>query len=323
MNILDLIQASAGQTPGFGDEAGGIPADIEVVAEPKRKIAVDERDEPGPRKTDELIKRSGLFGVKGTLRDVLGTLGDAFLVGSGNKQIYGPQREKEKLQSAMYGFTNDPQAAAERVALVDPALGRELNQDYQTQQRYAQQSALQQQQLLAQKAAVAAKGATLVGSYARTLNSPEKYKLGRAGLQKVIDQYGLDVTLPEEYDENSLSDLFTRGQTPDQLVDNDRADRGLESQNSARAASTSVARQRAAEQARHNRAMEARPTSSSQPRPKSATNVDAEVLQKIRDGSATPAEKAYYNDRLKRGGGKTSAKRTPPPLPPGFQLKTK
>lgn len=59
--------------------------------------------------------RQGLFGMKGTLRDVIGILGDSFLVQSGNAPMYAPQRMRELQQDQMVGFTNDPMAAAERV----------------------------------------------------------------------------------------------------------------------------------------------------------------------------------------------------------------
>lgn len=61
-------------------------------------------------------QRKGMFGMKGTLRDVVGLLGDAFLVQGGGKALYGPQRERERLADAMTGFTQQPQAASERVA---------------------------------------------------------------------------------------------------------------------------------------------------------------------------------------------------------------
>lgn len=60
-------------------------------------------------------KRSGMFGMKGTLREVLGTLGDAFLVQSGNKPVYAPRKEQERNMDAMAGFTASPLAAVERL----------------------------------------------------------------------------------------------------------------------------------------------------------------------------------------------------------------
>lgn len=95
------------------------------------------------KQTEEASDRRGLFGTRGTLRDILGVLGDAFLVQSGNKPVYGPSRRREQVSDAMAGFTVDPVAAAERVAYYDPMLGQELLSEAQTQRtRQAQQESL-------------------------------------------------------------------------------------------------------------------------------------------------------------------------------------
>lgn len=49
-------------------------------------------------------ERKGLFGVKGTLRDILGLIGDAFLVQSGNKPMYAPRRDEERKAEALHSF---------------------------------------------------------------------------------------------------------------------------------------------------------------------------------------------------------------------------
>lgn len=59
---------------------------------------------------------SNLIGAKGTLRDVLGTLGDAFLIQSGHQPIHAEQRYREQIANAAAGFENDPGAAASRLA---------------------------------------------------------------------------------------------------------------------------------------------------------------------------------------------------------------
>lgn len=69
---------------------------------------------------EEAAEHKGVFGVKGTLRDVLGVLGDAFLVQGGSDAIYRPQRQQEKLSDAVAGSTVDPVAAQERAMGVDP-----------------------------------------------------------------------------------------------------------------------------------------------------------------------------------------------------------
>ncbi len=123
-------------------------ATSEIVVPMNRKPAVSSRDadvctrllgnppaieatEQAVRKGQEVSDRRGLFGMKGTLRDVIGLVGDAFLVQSGNAPVYAPRRRQEQISGAMAGFTEDPLAASERTAYFDPALGRELYHDYE------------------------------------------------------------------------------------------------------------------------------------------------------------------------------------------------
>ena len=75
----------------------------------------------------------GMFGLKGTLRDVLGLAGDAFLLQAGRNPMYMPKRRQERLSDAMAGFTQDPQSAIERIAGLNPALAQEMNQQYNAQ----------------------------------------------------------------------------------------------------------------------------------------------------------------------------------------------
>lgn len=83
----------------------------------------------------EIVPREGLFGTKGTLRDILGTLGDAFLVQSGNNPMYGPRRREEKIGDAMYGFSQNPVQAIERLAAMGyPEQAAALQQQYSADQ---------------------------------------------------------------------------------------------------------------------------------------------------------------------------------------------
>lgn len=64
-------------------------------------------------------ERKGRFGVRGTLRDILGTVGDAFLVQAGKDPLYYNRRQQERQGDAMAGFTQggeSAQAAMERLA---------------------------------------------------------------------------------------------------------------------------------------------------------------------------------------------------------------
>jgi hypothetical protein len=82
------------------------------------------------RRGEEASDRRGMFGMRGTLRDVVGLLGDAFLVQSGNNPMYMPTRQKERFSDAMAGASNNPMAAYERAMGVDPGSAEEFYQNY-------------------------------------------------------------------------------------------------------------------------------------------------------------------------------------------------
>lgn len=151
-------------------------------------------------------QRKGMFGMKGTLRDVVGLLGDAFLVQGGGKAMYGPQRERERLADAMTGFTQQPQAASERVAyngFADEA--SKLWNDTQTQQ-------INQGTLAAKQEEIARKAledgdqrykqyATLFSQYAGSADA-ETWPRAKEILKTLKQRGGLgeEFVIPDEYD---------------------------------------------------------------------------------------------------------------------------
>lgn len=81
--------------------------------------------------------RRGVFGTKGTLRDILGTIGDAFLVGGGGERMYYPMRQQEKWADAMAGFSQGGEAersAIERAMRIDPERTTEFLKQQQMNQ---------------------------------------------------------------------------------------------------------------------------------------------------------------------------------------------
>lgn len=68
----------------------------------------------------------GMFGVHGVPRDILGLLGDAFLVQSGHKPVYSAARQDEKEADAMGNFATDPLQAAQRLAAENPEAARDF-----------------------------------------------------------------------------------------------------------------------------------------------------------------------------------------------------
>ena len=143
MALPPFLQQALGMGPVPTDPMAADEIVVEARAPRGPDIYEDDRIPPSPQMMEEMVPRQGMFGTKGTLRDILGVVGDAFLTQSGNERVYAPQRQREKLGDAMYGFAENPLAAIERMALVDPAAAQAARENYQQQQlRQAQQESL-------------------------------------------------------------------------------------------------------------------------------------------------------------------------------------
>lgn len=184
------------------------------------------------QRNDKEVEHKGMFGIKGTLREVLGTVGDVFLVGAGNKPIYMPQRQREREGDALAGFTQSPRGAAERMTAVNPELARLLGNDVATQE-VAQMNA----QRMAEKEAAArkAKGIDLLSRAAGSVNNETYLSSGdRKGMREImqglVDSYGLgdEYKLPETYDENWMRTLQYSGMPAQSQVSAGQKDRGLD-----------------------------------------------------------------------------------------------
>lgn len=88
-------------------------------------------NQPNPAAAMQPPVHKGLFGMKGTLRDIVGILGDALIAGGGGKgPIYMPQRQRERISDAMLGYQNDPQQTIATVAGLDPETATSLQRNY-------------------------------------------------------------------------------------------------------------------------------------------------------------------------------------------------
>lgn len=314
MNILQaLLQGVASDPVDTGP-------DIPVTGPVLRGPPPERMEDSVPSwKTDEIIPRKGMFGVKGTLRDVLGAIGDSFLVQSGNKPIYGPRRQQEKVADALYGYGKSDEAsrqAAERVLIQDPEMGYKIFEDLERQKI---DRARYEASALAQSSLIQDRGYKMAGSLANVLDSPEVYTRGKAQLQRMKDTFGLDFDIPEEYDADALARIYNRGIDPyrrETLNDKDQ-DRVIKEKqlgiNQQNADSSRI---------RANRP----PAGRAAPNP-TAASIAAPLLKKIENGGTLTKAQQEVLDRTgygpDRGKGKTSTRRAPPPLPPGFGPVTK
>jgi hypothetical protein len=182
---------------------------------------------------EEAAQHEGMFGVKGTLRDILGTVGDAFLMQSGMNPLYHMRRKEERLGDALTGMSMNPTAAGERAMGVAPAIGQEILGSV-----FDQQASAQERMIDAQKAArmgvkdtrdAYQSGAELFGSIIGSLN-PDTYEQGKNILGAIKERFGLgdEFTIPDQYDED-LKTMYQYGTMPtSRQISSAQADRRLD-----------------------------------------------------------------------------------------------
>lgn len=282
------------------------------------QAAVDARNE-----NDKKVEHKGMFGVKGTLREVLGTLGDAFLVQGGAKPIYAPTRQRERMGDAMAGYTQAPRSAAERMTAVDPEFAQAMGKNIMDQEIARARAEQQAQKEAAARYAVGIeKFGGLMGS--KGLDNVETYSQVKPILEKIKSAYGLgdEFKIPDQYDSNYAAAVSSGAIKPYQQRTLEDADERIDQ--SGRRVDISegqlgVAQQRASETGRHNRAMEARPTSAGRPANPTNASLAAPLLRKVQEGKRlTPAEDetltrlGYPSDRGK-GKGRSNRPNVKPP----------
>lgn len=299
INLLSLLGQSIGVPVAETVDPNDIvvnSANQEVPAAPPAPPPMGNREflEEAMQANQNAPQRQGMFGTKGTLRDILGIVGDAFLMQSGNKAIYNPVRQQEKMGDAMTGYTADPLAAIERLSQAgfgDQAA--ELHKQYTAGENariVAAQAAEKERRI---------KMADGIKLYAQALSGMGKDNYDIETLNGIATEYGLPsgFMAPTEYDPKFASRMVAYG-TPRTTQINE-----------------SLGRDRLTETVRHNKASEAnarisatRPRGGGRaPNPTDAS-IAAPIIAKMeRDGydSLTPQQKqvlqATGRDPTRRG----------------------
>lgn len=117
------MQEEPPMAPGLGAVPSGAPA-APMAEEPQGGVGED------IIASSRLpLEHKGMFGIKGTPRNILGVLGDAFLVQAGKDPLYMNTRRNERYADAMLNFNEDPIAATIQARAIDP---KRANEDYDT-----------------------------------------------------------------------------------------------------------------------------------------------------------------------------------------------
>lgn len=301
MSILaQLGQSQGGQfspppdyrTPGYYDRQP-IPEDppeIEVTGTQNQPQA-----RPAQTTSQE---RKGMFGVKGTLRDILGTLGDAFLVQGGSKPIYQPHRQNERIADALVGFSDEGglNKAAERLADIPgaSALATDLFNKGETREI----NRVAKEDIAAARADARFKQfAGLYSNYIKAVNA-ESYPKLKPILQVIKDRGGLgeEFPLPDQYDPEIFNSIGRAGMTSAQQELDDYRQENLQQRRSI------AEMQEAGRNKRDN------PPAA--PRSQSVVELTKEIMGKPAN-KRTPEEQDYLDNQLGKNKGRTKRSSTP------------
>lgn len=253
-NLGTLLQGVTG-APIAGILNGTQPPEASVNAQAPEKVPVEDIvvDRPEPR--------TGMFGVKGTARDILGVLGDAFLTQAGAAPIYRPRREQEKQADALGSdFYENPLASVDR--LQQAGYSKEAQDLYNkiTEQEIARQKAARDDRSAKATEANTAELMTNralgnVGALLGNVKDDASYQRVRPIALQYLKQRGLEsysAGLPDKYDPS----VNRFGLQPYQANRIEQIGDDTESKIDNRAGQLSVSQGRLAETGRHNRASE-------------------------------------------------------------------
>lgn len=268
-----------------------------------------------------LPDHKGMFGVHGTLRDVLGTLGDAFLIQGGAKPIYAPVRQQERESDALVGLASNPQDTIGRLAGDgrDPAAAMTMrnqlvNQDIASE-RAQSTAASQGGRLAIQKYQIGSKlYAQAANAYATATDPASKQRV--LGLMAGIkQQYGLGDEFTDPASQADAQAAAVAGapqvvqaaQNAAETHQNHQASQSTARQN----ADSSSIRARAAMKNANKPSAGSRPTNAS---------MAAQILQRIQNGTATPsdidmANRLGYGNTAKPKGSILDQFKTPATVP--------
>ncbi|QDP50608.1 MAG: hypothetical protein Tp1125DCM00d2C21254131_49 [Prokaryotic dsDNA virus sp.] len=257
---------------------------------------------------DQAPERKGRFGTKGTLRDILGTLGDAFLMQSGNKPMYAQRREQERVADAMVGFSQDPMAAMERLANAGYAeqagklQGQFFDQLNDAQTQRLKQSGLELDQNKNLQKSYEDYGALFSNMIGAA--TPETYERIKPILNRIKEVGGLtdEYMVPDVYDPDYAAVIAQGGMPVSRQITAQQGERRLEqgdkrigiSQQNADTSRMNATRPRAA------------------PRPRGQTTLEyyKEIGAKP-ESQRTPAEKDFYDKYVRSGGARSTNGRRP------------
>jgi hypothetical protein len=271
---------------------------------------VDAARDPGPS--------HGIWGLlpsnmqHGTLRNVLGSIGDAFLLGSGKQAQYTPVLQQRQIGNAMAGYQTNPQSAIERIAATGAPGSDKMAQSLEeSQQNLQMRKAIAEQnnqyrnsQIQSRNDSIIARMAPTVAGWAQNAKTPQDYQAAyqRAdAAAKRVDPSASAADFgyvdPKDWQPNSMQGV---GATTGQILRNQTGQQSI------------AERATAAQQASDDR-MYHYTHPNYQPRSPTTATIDQGIIQKLNAGQPLSAgEQQYWQHRMSGGHGGT--RQLPPNL---------
>lgn len=189
MSLVNLLLGlQQGSMPQGAYNPQGTPLNPNVVNPQQAPVMQQPEAIPevpaDPITVEQPPERKGMFGIHGTLRDILGTLADFRYQQQGREGPYERQKRGDEINNAMRGFADNPLASIRKVMAVDQKTGTDLMDNYRAQQ-IAQEKLAQERKL---------KGDTLLRQMTGAIVDEKTYQKMYPILQQTAKNYGIDIS---------------------------------------------------------------------------------------------------------------------------------
>lgn len=199
--LNELLGLGGAISGGGGADRGGLP---QTPSSPEDEIIA--RGDEFPKPYRGLIKK-GTFSLGGTGANILGTIGDAILIGSGHDPIYQKRMQDKDTADALIDF-NDNRGRSLAMLSQVPGMGEKaaelsLNNDELSSQS-AYRAAQQQKLIQEQTDRLHSRAAAYLGAA-----TPKTYAAIKPLYEKLYADAGVEppFDLPDQYDEETLRSI--------------------------------------------------------------------------------------------------------------------
>lgn len=197
-----------GATPGIASP-GNVPPQV-PPADENPEIVV--QNEPYPKsKYRNGIVQGGTFRLGGLGGNILGALGDAFLIQSGNAPRYAPRLQQARVSEALENFQTDPERAIGMLMQIDPEAATRLYQsNFENQlktnedERQGEELGLRRDVTGAQVRASNTQTDSVVRDRLASMfgqATEQTFPAALSQAQAYAQRYGLDIPLPKTWQE--------------------------------------------------------------------------------------------------------------------------